>query len=161
VERLADHLERLGRLVSDFPVIGEIDINPLKAAAASCVSSTRALSFMPQHVPEGCPEMKKAGPTKGPAFCVCPSALEFEKKVRVRRNGPRIGGDQHLQAVDIAPQGLHCREDLVAVALGLLHGGADSLRLLDSSFQLAEVLVRRIEDNGEFLQDVFGTAAVP
>ncbi len=32
VERLADHLKRLGRLVFDFPVIGEIDINPLKGS---------------------------------------------------------------------------------------------------------------------------------
>jgi len=30
VERLADHVERLGRLVFDFPAIGEIDLNPLK-----------------------------------------------------------------------------------------------------------------------------------
>jgi acetyltransferase len=32
VERLTDYLERLGRLVFDFPVIGEIDINPLKGS---------------------------------------------------------------------------------------------------------------------------------
>ncbi|HBA55991.1 MAG TPA: CoA ligase [Syntrophorhabdus aromaticivorans] len=32
VERIADYLERLGRLVSDFPAIREIDINPLKGS---------------------------------------------------------------------------------------------------------------------------------
>jgi acetyltransferase len=32
VERLTDYLERLGRLVFGFPVIGEIDINPLKGS---------------------------------------------------------------------------------------------------------------------------------
>jgi len=42
VERLADHLERLGRLVSDFPVIGEIDINPLKGSGSElCVVDAR------------------------------------------------------------------------------------------------------------------------
>jgi len=34
VERLADHVERLGRLVFDFPVIGEIDLNPLKGSGS-------------------------------------------------------------------------------------------------------------------------------
>jgi len=32
VERIADYLERLGRLVTDFPAIREIDINPLKGS---------------------------------------------------------------------------------------------------------------------------------
>ncbi|OPY71934.1 MAG: succinyl-CoA synthetase subunit alpha [Syntrophorhabdus sp. PtaU1.Bin002] len=32
VERIADYLERLGRLVTDFPAIKEIDINPLKGS---------------------------------------------------------------------------------------------------------------------------------
>jgi acetyltransferase len=35
VERLADYLECLGRLVFDFPVIGEIDINPLKGSGGA------------------------------------------------------------------------------------------------------------------------------
>jgi acyl-CoA synthetase (NDP forming) len=32
---LADNIERLGRLVSDFPVIREVDINPLKGLDAA------------------------------------------------------------------------------------------------------------------------------
>jgi acetyltransferase len=33
-ERLCDYVERLGRLVHDFPVIGEIDLNPLKGSGS-------------------------------------------------------------------------------------------------------------------------------
>ena len=81
---------------------------------------------------------------------------ELEEEVRVSRNGPRVRRDQHLETVDIAPQGLQRGEDLVAVALGLFHGGADSLRLFDRGLQPAEVFVCRIENSAELLQYIFG-----
>ena len=69
--------------------------------------------------------------------------LQLEEKIRISRHGPHIPGNEHFQGIDIRAQGLHCRDNLVAVAFSLLDGIRGLLRLRDRCFKLCQGSYRK------------------